>query len=246
MAPNEIFQYSIVTALLDGVADNGLPITDLLKHGDHGLGTFRHLEGEMIVLDGVVYQMRSDGSVTEVDLSSNKQDEVAVAPFAMITHFQPTQSTQAVLSDKADLHSLVAFLLPEAHNVYLAIRIYGRFRSITVRTVGGQTKPHEGLTEVGAHQTSNTFEEDPPIEGTIFGFRSPAYMQNVSVSGDHLHFISADKRKGGHLLALVSDGEVTVEVAPAYKFHLELPAHDDEFNNAPLQGDSEAIAAVEG
>ncbi|CAN8106299.1 unnamed protein product [Discula destructiva] len=198
--------------------------------------------GEMIILDGVLYQMKSDGSVTAVDDVSPQSN--AVAPFAMITHFQPTHTTEAVLSDKADLFAILAFLLPEAHNLYLAIRISGAFRNVTVRTVGGQTEPHEGLADVGAHQTSRTFNES--IEGTIIGFRSPAYMQGVSVAGDHLHFISADKKRGGHLLGLASDGEVKVEIAPISKFHLELPVHDDEFNEASLEGDNAGIAAVEG
>lgn len=241
MAPNEIFQYSVVAALMDGVAGQGLPVSTLLSHGDHGLGTFRHMVGEMIILDGVLYQMKSDGSVTAVD-SGPKSD--AVAPFAMITHFQPTQTVDAVLSDKQDLFGMLAFLLPDAHNLYLAIRVSGVFRNVTVRTVGGQTAPHEGLADVGAHQTSRTFDE--PTEGTILGFRSPAYMQGVSVAGDHLHFLSADKRRGGHVLGLASDGEVKVEVAPISKFHLELPVHDDEFNEASLEADHAGISAVEG
>lgn len=241
MAPNEIFQYSIVTALMDGVAEHGLPVSTLLSHGDHGLGTFQHMLGEMIILDGVAYQMKSDGSVTTVDAGPGSK---VVAPFAMATHFQPTQTTEAVLADKADLYALVSFLLPEAHNLYLAIRIQGTFKNVTVRTVGGQSEPHEGLAEVGAHQTSTTFGES--MEGTIFGFRSPAYMQGVSVAGDHLHFISADKKKGGHLLSLASDGEVKVEVASISKFHLELPVHDEEFNEASLEGDAVGISKVEG
>lgn len=40
-----------------GIAAHGLPISDLLSHGNHGLGTFKYLVGEMIVLDGIVYQM---------------------------------------------------------------------------------------------------------------------------------------------------------------------------------------------
>lgn len=240
MAPNEIFQYSLANALMDGVADKGLSISTLLSHGDHGLGTFRHMEGEMIILHGDIYQMKSDGSVTTVDSATNQ-----ITPFAMITHFQPTQTTAAVLSDKADLVGILSFLLPEAHNLYLAVRITGAFKSVTVRTVGGQTKPHEGLVEVGKHQTSHTFDAEP-LEGTIVGFRSPAYMQGISIAGDHLHFISADKKKGGHLLGLVSDGEVTVEVAPISKFHLELPVQDDDFNEASLAGDHAGIAAVEG
>lgn len=241
MAPNEIFQYSIASALMDGVAENGLPISTLLTHGDHGLGTFRHMVGELVILNGIPYQMKSDGSVTTVDTSPQS---TAVAPFAMATHFEPAQTTEAVLNDKADLHTVLSFLLPEAHNIFLAFRIHGTWKSVTVRTVGGQSKPHEGLMEVGAHQTSQTFEER--MEGTIIGFRAPAYMQGVSIPGDHLHFISADKKRGGHLLALVSDGEVTVEVAPISKFHLELPVHDEDFNEASLQGDAAGMAKVEG
>lgn len=240
MAPNEIFQYSLANALMDGVADNGLAVRTLLTHGDHGLGTFRHMQGEMILLDGLLYQMKSDGSVAPVP-----KDTPQISPFAMVTHFQPTHATAAVLADKADLVSLLSMLLPEAHNLYLAIRITGPFKSVTVRTVGGQTKPHQGLVDVGKHQTSHTLA-GPGLSGTIVGFRSPAYMQGISIAGDHLHFLSADRTRGGHLLALVSDGEVNVEVAPVSKFHLELPVHDDEFNEASLTGDHAAIAAVEG
>lgn len=241
MAPNELFQYSVVNALMDGVANKGLLISTLLQHGDHGIGTFRHMVGELIIVDGVAYQMKSDGSVTSVDTSL---DSSVVAPFAMATHFETTHKTTAVLADKADLFGLLSFLLPEAHNLYLAVRITGVFKSVTVRTVGGQSKPHEGLTEVGKHQTSHTFEE--PMEGVIIGFRSPDYMQGVSVAGDHLHFLSKDRTRGGHLLGLASEGEVDVEVAPISKFHLELPVHDEDFNEAGLKGDGAGISAVEG
>lgn len=240
MAPNEIFQYSVVNALLDGVAEKGLPIANLLHHGDHGLGTFRHMVGEMIILDGIIYQMKSDGSVTAVDVSPDSQ---VITPFAMTTHFQPTQSTTAVLANKAHLFDLISSVVPESRNIYLGIRIKGVFKSITVRTAGGQTKPHEGLAELGKHQTTHIFEG---LEGTIIGFRSPAYMQGVSVAGDHLHFISTDTKKGGHLLGLTSEGEVEVELAPISKFNLELPVQDEHFNEAPLKGDHAVIAAVEG
>ncbi|KAJ0107426.1 lpha-acetolactate decarboxylase [Diaporthe amygdali] len=226
MAPNELYQYSVVNALMDGVANKGLLISTLLQHGDHGIGTFRHMVGELIVVNGEAYQMKSDGSVTTVDTSL---DSSVVAPFAMATHFEPAHATTAVLADKADLFGFLSFLLPEAHNLYLAVRISGVFKSITVRTVGGQSKPGEGLAEVGKHQTSHTFEE--PMEGVIIG------------SGPQT---TCRATKGGHLLALASDGEVNVEVAPISKFHLELPVHDEDFNEAELKGDVAGIAAVEG
>lgn len=63
MPPNEIYQFSVVSALMDGVAEDGLPLSALLRHGDTGLGTFRHMQGELIILDGEVFQMLSDGTV---------------------------------------------------------------------------------------------------------------------------------------------------------------------------------------
>lgn len=243
MAPNEIFQYSLASALMDGVADGGLPLGQLLAHGDHGLGTFRHMDGEMVVLHGVVYHMTADGAVAAVDPARPDMAVQRCSPFAMLTHFQPVHTTAAVLADKADLAGLLSILLPDAHNLFLAVRVTGAFHSVTVRTVGGQRAPHEGLAAVGAHQTAHTWTA---VAGTIVGFRAPAYMQGISVAGDHLHFLSEDKSRGGHLLALVADGEVTVEVAPIAKFHLELPVHDDDFNEAALAGDGEGIAKVEG
>jgi hypothetical protein len=63
MATNEVYQFSVVSALMDGVASDGAPLSYLLKHGDTGLGTFRRMQGELIVLDGEIYQMFVDGTV---------------------------------------------------------------------------------------------------------------------------------------------------------------------------------------
>ena len=134
MASNELFQFSVVSALMDGVAEKGVSISDLLSHGDHGLGTFRHMVGEMIILDGTVYQMKSDGSVTSIDAATTD----AIAPFAMVTRFQPTSTIKAVLPSKQVLSDLLSKRLPDTKNLYQAFRIDGVFRSVTVRTVGGQ------------------------------------------------------------------------------------------------------------
>src|SRR6187401_2210618 len=72
-----------MSALLDGVYDGDLTVRELLEHGDFGLGTFNALDGEMLILDGVCYRMRVDGTVTPAagaDLS----------PFAVVTEFVPT------------------------------------------------------------------------------------------------------------------------------------------------------------
>ena len=52
-AAAEVYQTSTIAALLDGIYDGDVTIAELLTHGDFGLGTFNHLDGEMVVLDGV-------------------------------------------------------------------------------------------------------------------------------------------------------------------------------------------------
>ncbi len=190
----------------------------------------------MIVLDGNVYQMKSDGSVVTVDATSDE----TIAPFAMITRFRPTATTKTALESKQALTKMLTDLLPATRNHYVAFRIDGAFKSVTVRTVGGQQVPHEGLAELGRHQTSHTFDGGDGadgVRGTVIGFRSPAFMQGISVAGDHLHFITADRSRGGHLLGCESDGEVEVAAATISRVHLELPSNDIDFNEARLQSD---------
>lgn len=242
MAPNELFQYSIISALMDGVASKGLPLATLLSHGDHGLGTFRHMVGEMIVLDGELYHMKSDGSTARVDAAASDD----IAPFAMVTRFEATAAATAPLSSKDDVSAVLTRLLPRSRNHFVAVRLEGgRFGSVTVRTAAGQTEPRQGLAEVGRNQTSHTFEGEA---GTVVGFRSPPFVDGgLGVPGVHLHFITADRRRGGHVLALDTAGaDVRVLAAELTTVHLELPVGDDEFDAAPLKGDAAGVAAVEG
>lgn len=245
MAVNELFQYSVVSALMDGVASKGLPIRTLLENGDHGLGTFRRMDGEMIILDGQIYQMKSDGSISF--LSPDDSDEI-ITPFAMVTRFSPTITTSAQLEDKPQLVELVTKLLPRTRNNYVAIRLDGMFKSVTVRTVDGQTEAREGLAELGKRQRVNKLENEDGrgIRGTVIGFRSPEFLQGVSVAGDHLHFISEDRKRGGHLTGFETEGEVEVKVAGIWRVLLEFPKDDEEFDMAKLEGDGEGIRAVEG
>lgn len=238
MASNEVFQYSIVSALMDGVAAHGTPIARVLAHGDHGLGTFRHMDGEMMVLDGAVYQMKADGAVVHV-----ADPEHTVTPFATVTRFRPTTRARAAVAGKAGLEALLTGLLPKARNHFLAVRMDGLFRTVNVRTAGGQRTPREGMVDVCARQTTHTFEA---VRGTIVGFRCPQYVMGINVAGDHFHFISDDRQRGGHILAFETEGEVEVGVAQMSKFHLELPTEDDEFNEAALELQAKGIKAVEG
>lgn len=238
MAYNELYQYSVVSSLMEGIGETGLPYKELVHHGDHGLGTFRRMAGEMICLDNEVYQMKSDGSIVTIDSSTGAD----VAPFAMVTRFRPSVTTNLAFEDKQGLSDAMSKLFPKTKNRYLAFRIDGLFQSVAVRTADGQRYQHEKLKELHKRQTTYEFAN---VRGSLIGFRSPEFLQGVSVAGDHLHFISEERDRGGHVLDCKSAGQVQFSASILSTVHLQLP-DDDEFNEAELALDSDGIRVVEG
>src|SRR5215510_6909625 len=77
-----LYQVSTATALVEGIYQGAVRVGTLREHGDLGLGTLEHLYGEMVIVDGQFFQVRSDGSVRECG------DDV-LTPFAVITRFAP-------------------------------------------------------------------------------------------------------------------------------------------------------------
>ena len=75
-----MYQVATLQSLMVGNYDGFVPVSELRKHGDTGVGTFERIDGEMIVLDGTVYQARYDGCVIVAD------DNTGV-PFATVTYF---------------------------------------------------------------------------------------------------------------------------------------------------------------
>jgi len=238
MAYNEIYQYSIISALMDGVASHGTPIARVLEQGDHGLGTFQQMVGEMIVLDGECYQMKADGTVVHID-----KPEETITPFATVTRFKPTTTAQTVITSKQDMGDLLTKLCPTARNHWLGVRIEGLFKRVDVRTAGGQCRPREGMVDVCERQTTHTFED---VRGTMIGFRGPGYMMGINVAGDHMHFITDDRQRGGHVLGFETEGEVSFQVALLPTMRLEVPTEDEEFNEAKLELNAQGIKKVEG
>src|SRR6202162_2796178 len=62
-----LFQVSTSAALVEGLYQGAVRVSRLLRHGDFGLGTFIHLDGEMVVLDGICYQVSSSGRVAMIE-----------------------------------------------------------------------------------------------------------------------------------------------------------------------------------
>lgn len=206
-----IFQTSTMGALLDGVYEGDVAVRELLRHGDFGLGTFNRLDGEMLVLDGVCYQLRGDGSATIASL-----DELT--PFAAVTWFHADRTIEvSTPHDRAALKALIDAAL-ESTNLMIAVRVTGHFSMVRTRTVTEQHPPYRPFTEATQDQQEVTFTD---VTGTLAGFRMPDYEQGISVAGYHSHFIDTDHQHGGHTLdyQLVSG---TVEIGVRSELHLSL------------------------
>jgi len=211
-APHVLFQASTIAALLDGAYDGDVTFAELAEHGDLGLGTLNALDGEMIALDGRFYRADIDGLIEEVSPQER-------TPFAALAWFEPSieRAIEGPLSHAqllAELDSVAAD--PDAS---CAFRIDGEFDSVRARSVPRQLPPYRPLSEVIADQ--HVFELSD-VTGTLVGFRFPAYSAGIEVGGHHLHFISADRERGGHVLeARLRAGVAQFDLAG--ELHVELP-----------------------
>jgi acetolactate decarboxylase len=229
-----LFQASTIGALLDGAYDGDLSFAELAAHGDLGLGTLNGLDGEMIALDGGFYRADVDGGVDEVGPDAR-------TPFAVVTRFEPTiDRTIGGPLDHGGLLAQLDELIP-AEAASCAIRLDGRFELVRARSVPRQTSPYRPLTEVVLEQ--HVFEL-LDVEGTMLGFRFPDYVEGIEVSGYHLHFISADRSRGGHVLASRSNG-LWVRLDPSSELHVELPPLVDLADPGLAAATHAAVEAVE-
>ena len=63
MSESKMFQVSTLQALMLGYSRSVITVSELLEHGDTGIGTFEDVDGEMIVIDGICYRATENGSV---------------------------------------------------------------------------------------------------------------------------------------------------------------------------------------
>jgi acetolactate decarboxylase len=200
-----------INALLEGIYREDTTIEDILRRGDFGLGTFNDLDGEMLVLDGVVYQMRSDGRAYQVD------KEVRT-PFASVSFFSPdtSEGIEHPLSYQA-LQNLLDRMLPSPNMIY-AIRMEGRFSYVRTRSVPKQDC-YRPLVEVAREQPEFEYQD---TDGVLVGFWTPDFMGALSVPGYHLHFLDADLASGGHLLECETE-RMTVSLQHLPRLEVGLP-----------------------
>ncbi len=187
---SRLYISSPINALLEGFYRDDITIKTLKKKGDFGIGTFNHLDGEMIALNGSFFRLDLDGNARPVQGGMK-------TPFATVCHFQAmlTEELTAPLTYAAFGEQLKR-LLP-SDNMFYALHMEGRFKRVETRSVP-RTENYRPLSQATDHQRIRNFRD---IDGHLVGFYTPSFVPSVNVPGVHFHFIARSFSAGGHLLS---------------------------------------------
>ena len=192
-----LIQVGLLQSLVSGNFTGCITVGELKQLGDTGIGTFDSIDGELILLDGVVYQALADGSIAV-------PPDSAGVTFASVTRFRETAAGLLSPSESlAALEQQLYSLLPEK-NYFYTVLFRGSFPSVTVRSETPCESSARTLSEV--METAQTVHTCRNTAGTIVGQYCPAYMEGFQVCGWHFHFLSHDRTLGGHVLALSAGG----------------------------------------
>jgi acetolactate decarboxylase len=226
------FQASTIGAVLEGVYHGDISIGELRQHGDFGLGTFNELDGELVMLGGIVYRMDPECRAHVVP------DDVH-SPFATVTRWVTKRAAELMdVPGLAQFESRVLDLMRSPNYLY-GIRGEGRFRSIEVRSVARQARGTR-LVEATRRQSTRVLRD---CDGTLVGFYTPPFLGHVGVPGFHLHFITRALDAGGHVLGL-DLARARVELDEMPQLNLALPESDD-FRHARLTVDQAELDEAE-
>ena len=235
---NCMYQVSTLQALMLGYLRTVVSVGTLLRHGDTGLGTFEDLNGEMVVLDGHCYRALHDGTVCEAGADSG-------VPFAVVSRLKgartwecgPVDGIAALigqLNNKIDEH----FGLNSMH----VVRIDGTFDLVDARSeTPSPDSQHVTLKNLLAG-TQYAFRFDN-IRGSLVGLYFPDYMDGLNLPGWHLHFLSEDHTKGGHVFDVrIHEGHVRLDKVARMELQLPTEPRFDTYDlKSASQKDAEAV-----
>ena len=211
-----IYQVSTLQALALGYSRAVITVGELLEHGDMGLGTFEDVNGEMIVVDGVCHRADEEGNVWKAE------PEMGV-PFASVA--KTDNSPGIEISDIPNIEKLKELLTVKIeedfglNSMHIA-RVDGSFARVCARSESPYRSHHVDLKDIlSKTQKDFVFEN---IEGTMVCIYYPDYMDGINAPGWHIHFLSQDMTKGGH----VFDMEITsgcIQLTKLDKIQIQLP-----------------------
>ncbi|MBE6045792.1 MAG: acetolactate decarboxylase [Clostridiales bacterium] len=217
MDKNCMYQVSTLQALALGYTRSVVRTDELLSHGNTGLGTFEDVNGEMIVVDRHCYQAAEEGSITEMP------PDIGV-PFASVANLQGDRIfTLSEIPDIEHLKMKLNLKIEEdfgLNSMHIA-KIEGDFERVDARSESAYRSHHVELKDIlGKTQKSFCFKQ---IRGTMVCIYYPDYMDGINAPGWHLHFISEDRKWGGHVFDLqMKRGEVHLD--KINRIEIQLPS----------------------
>jgi acetolactate decarboxylase len=206
-----LFQVSTSAALVEGIYQGAVRVSRLLQHGDFGVGTFIDLDGEMVVLDGVCYRVSATGAIAPVEGDR-------LIPYAVVTQFSSSLRKNGQRIRNFDALVRICDQLRDSNNVFYAFRVNGHFDAVKTRVMKPVPKG-TGLKKAASGQQEFRLKA---LRGTLVGIWSPAFAASFSVPGYHFHFLSEDRKSGGHVLDCRAS-EVEIDGCAMNEMHVSLP-----------------------
>jgi acetolactate decarboxylase len=221
---NEFYHYSIWAALVNKIYDGDLTVKEAKTHGDIGIGSYNGVDGELVMIDQILYQIPSSGKVKVVSDSMH-------IPYLNTTFFNKEISYD--LNDRMNYDSLrkkIQLHFP-SRNFFYAFKIHGEFDTLKLGSMQKQERPYlQGLDSLLPNRPKF---DHTNISGTMVGFWCPDFIGDINVAGFHLHFLSDDKKTGGHVLEFMGKNfKVDMDKLTSYRFILP---DTDDYEKADLE-----------
>lgn len=196
----------LVTPDYTGIA----PLREALGNATLGLGTFDHLDGELVLMGGTVYRVGTDGIPQEADLGRT-------TPFFQAVRFSPQASGAVPAGTACSALTPIIDGLAGTTDGVVAVRVTGSFTTLTARSVPRQEEPYAPLADVVATQTVFPLTD---VRATLVGFRTGATAKGIGAPGLHLHGLTTDRSAGGHILSCVAGAKTRVYVQVTRGVHV--------------------------
>lgn len=207
-----LYQAGTLLNLTNGLYQGTTTLGSLYQNGDLGLGTTNGPEGEMVIINKQAYVADIKGNAHAVGAHS-------ATPFAMIVNFKPNKSLALQnIHHLQELTDQLEVALP-SKNIFYAIKVSGKFDFLRMRDWMKPTFPAPADIWIAKNQHINEYHG---IDGTLVIFKAPEYATPITVGGYHIHFISSDHKKVGHVYDL-QFAKADVQIQSLYHFNLILP-----------------------
>ncbi len=180
----------------------------------------------MVMIEGIPYRIREDGTVSE----GTDADKLVYANAVHFNEDDTFEITQTGVSFDTLQNRVKARLA--SPNYFYAFVIKGKFARLKCGGLTKQQKPFvEGLDVLIPNRP---IFEATEVEGTMIGFYCPDFIGNINTKGFHFHFISDDRKFGGHVMEMVSGGPLVVEMDKKTDYNFQLPDNAD-FNEVRFE-----------